>query len=438
MEARELVAADIVADFQRFWEVAWGGRFNGLVSKVYATDKYTVVFEFENFTTEFMWFAGTEDRAIISPPELEKNNPDQWENQVGTGPWMFDEYAPGSHMRYAKNPNYWDQATIDGKKYQMPFADTLMFPIIPDASTQIAALRTGKVDLIHAVDVAQWELLEKTRPDLESSHYSIVGDTIVPRYGEPPFDKREVRQAMMIATDMKTFARLYQSEEMPIHWWPLYVGSREIYTPLEKLPAEHRELYEYDVEKAKKRLAAAGYPDGFKTAYYTVATPSFNLDFGNLLKDMWAKVGVDVDIVVVDSAELGKLRYEAAYGTGPGYKGVIRGGYQMPNTANILAATMKTGGHANWGGFSDPDFDALMDKILTEPDPAAQNEYLKETEGFLLEEVPSIPVSLIMAGHYWQPWLKNYYGELTIADSVQTTLLSYIWIDQEEKKRLGY
>ena len=45
-----------------------------------------------------------------------------------------------------RNSNYWGSTTINGKQYKLPFVDSLVYPIMPDEATAIAALRTGKVD----------------------------------------------------------------------------------------------------------------------------------------------------------------------------------------------------------------------------------------------------------------------------------------------------
>ena len=117
MENREMTGEDVALDLISFWKSAWGGRFDGMIADVRTEGKYTVVIEFENYSHNFMYFAGYEDRAYVTPPEVLENNPEKWGNQVGTGAWMFEEWVVGSHMSYVRNPNYWDSTTIDGVEY---------------------------------------------------------------------------------------------------------------------------------------------------------------------------------------------------------------------------------------------------------------------------------------------------------------------------------
>lgn len=169
MPAREFTAEDLAADINRFRDSPMGARFEGMMGEVYATDKYTVVIEIEQFSHELFYYIGYEDRSIVSPPEVEEAGADKWENQVGTGPFMFEEYVPGSYMSVVRNPDYWHKTTIGGEKYQLPFIDRVVLPIIPDAATQIAALRTGEIDIMPRVNSVYYNTLDTQTPELKKS-----------------------------------------------------------------------------------------------------------------------------------------------------------------------------------------------------------------------------------------------------------------------------
>ncbi len=61
---------------------------------------------------------------------------------------MLTDYKEGHSQTYTKNPKYWDSELIGGKKYQLPFTDKVVMMIIRDEATQLASLRTGKIDLM--------------------------------------------------------------------------------------------------------------------------------------------------------------------------------------------------------------------------------------------------------------------------------------------------
>ncbi|MEJ2740006.1 MAG: ABC transporter substrate-binding protein, partial [Dehalococcoidia bacterium] len=67
-----------------------------------------------------------------------------WKNSVGTGPFMLKDVIKGSQMFLDRNPDYWGTDPIGpGMGNQVPYIDSLQYLVIIDASTRLAALRTG-------------------------------------------------------------------------------------------------------------------------------------------------------------------------------------------------------------------------------------------------------------------------------------------------------
>ena len=187
MEARELVADDLKQDIERFMSGPWGARFKGVLDKVTAPDKYTLVLHTPRYNMNLMYMIGYEDRAIVSPPEVEKAGPSKYENQTGTGAFMFEEYAVGSYMKFKRNPNYWKRWTYQGKEYKLPFLDQIILPIIPDESTAISALRTGKLDIHHSLKPEYWANLRDTAKGIKIDFVEgIGGDMLFLTAPSPP------------------------------------------------------------------------------------------------------------------------------------------------------------------------------------------------------------------------------------------------------------
>ncbi|GAI82289.1 unnamed protein product, partial [marine sediment metagenome] len=277
MEARELVAQDIVDDILYLRDCPAGVTFRHFTGDIYVTDRYTLEIEFTKFDLTWIFWLGYEDRALITAPEMltAPGGADSWDNQTGTGPFKLREYVVGSHMTFDRNPNWWKTTVIDGVEYELPFIDELVMPMILDEATWVSALRTGKVDYDWTVATPQWENLDKTTPELLSSRTEPSGGNgLYLQCTQPPFDDVDVRRAMMVGTDMGDFAALAGLEGLvPLHWYPLSPGHPEsLYTPLEKLPAETKLLYDYNPTLAKQMLADAGYPNGFKV--YVTSGPS--------------------------------------------------------------------------------------------------------------------------------------------------------------------
>jgi peptide/nickel transport system substrate-binding protein len=422
-------------DIIRFWKSPWSSRFEGVIKNVYA-DGDSVVIEIDTFTHALLYYIGYEDRAVISPVETEEAGPEKWENQVGTGPFMFDEYVVGSYMRYKKNPDYWKSTTIDGKEYELPFVDQVVLPIIPDESTRIAALKTGKMDFYREVPLAHWETLDQVENLIGQPFSRGTGRTVHFRYDEPPFDNPVLRKAMAIGTDRSEFQKLFQAEDLPVDFFPFYPGT-PAYEPLKDRPKEIQELYEYNPEKAKKLLAEAGYPNGL-TVNFTAASDPLAVDMASLLKDMWAKIGVNINIKTYDPVAYTAQVYPLP---APKYHGAMFDGTAVDPIIYFAQHWRGggSGGSANRAAYYEPEFNAKLDDIMLELDPVKQTELLKEAGLILQMDNPSIPLALEASKKYWWPWVKNYYGETTVTDDAAFSPLAMLmWIDQGLKKSMGY
>jgi len=441
MEPREVTVDDIVADIKMFvGETPWGNRFDDKIvpEGIYKIDEDTFAVEFlQGFSPDICYYFSWEDRSLTAPPELHavEGRAARWENQVGTGPFMFEEYVPGSHMSYTANPNWYVKAHINGKEYQLPFVDELIFPIIPEAATQIAALRSGTLDFLEYVPVTEWEMLERTSPGLVWNRYSQGGAVAAPMTREPPFDNVNVRRALMIGTDMTAIEKFTMAEGAPIYWEPI-LPQHPAYVPLEEQPPEIQILYHYNPELAKEMLADEGYPNGFKTTLNITSMP-VNQDMAALLADQWGKIGIDVEINALEPVVYSTITYDKNFhGISCSYSGTS-GGENM-NIPVLLFKMAYTGGWNNDGDYSNPALDELVDKMMTETDRDEIIRLEREAAYIYQNEAVKIPLSPIVGGHAWWPWLKNYYGEVCIADSGIGGILSYAWVDQVLKAKMGY
>ena len=432
MKSRELTAQDVVEDLIYFSQAPGGKNFKKMFGKIYTTSKYSLVIEYAVFDVNLMYFVGYEDRALIEPPETRAAGASDWNNQVGTGPFMLKEYVVGSHMEYEKNPNYWKTTTINGKEYKLPFFDKLVYPIIPDPTIQTAALRTAKLDFDQTVPALYWQNLKETAPDLKT-HIIIgtSGQMVQLQTQQPPLDNLNVRRALMIGTDMEAFAKLAELEEAIKHWYPVYFGNAKVSTPFEKLPKELQELYEYNPEKAKKILADEGYPDGLALGHLTQSGDAAQLDRSELLANQWAKIGVKLEIESKDMVTVREHLFKVDY------RHTVMNSMDVGNPLESIGRRASTGAFFNHSAFSDPEMDRLNEAAKQEIDGDKRNALNREAAVFMIRHVINIPLAVNVAANYWWPWVKNYWGEFSAGDGEFITLLAHAWIDQDLKKKMG-
>jgi peptide/nickel transport system substrate-binding protein len=350
---------------------------------------------------------------------------------------MLTDYVPSSSVTLVKNPNYWMKDPVgSGIGNQLPYLDSVRYVIIPDNSSRQAALRTGKIDVLHGVAWTDAESLKETSSELlEKKFYGTGGLAISMRTDklELPFSKKDVRRALMMATDFETIKNDYCGGDAQILTWPIIYQKEyaEAYLPLEEAPASVQELYVYNPDKAKTLLTNAGYPDGFKAKI--VCTPT-GVDYLSIIKDMWAKVGVTLDI---DPVEVGAFtgitasrQYDEMIFSGAG---LVANLYIMENLRGHIA-------FGNLSYINDPQCEEAYNKMceLSVLNPIEADRVYKELMPYVLDQAWAIPYVTSASYNMWWPWLKNYHGELDLGRSNFPKWARFVWIDQELKKSMGY
>jgi len=376
----------------------------------------------------------------VVPPEVVEKYGDmaEWQKSVGTGPFMLKDHVPGSTASVVRNPDYWGTDPVGpGKGNQLPYMDGYQYIILPDISTRLAALRTGKLDQLPSVNAEDATVMRSTAPEaLELETPGGSGAYTVSMRGDtPPFDDVRVRRAMMMATDFQSILDGIHGGRGQILTWPYAynVTYDAIYLGLDdpEMPESVKGLYTYNPTGAKELLAEAGYPEGFK-AKATIS--SVHVDYFSIIKGMWSKVGVDVTLDVKESGAwrtiLRKKTHEAlAYHA------------QGPVSMWYTGISLMGDGPANASMIDDPVINEGMSKIrvaLVTKGEAAGMAMYKEMLKYVLDQAFTIPAPSGFGSHFWWPWLKNYSGEFSVGFAFYDSWTPFVWIDQDLKKSMGY
>jgi peptide/nickel transport system substrate-binding protein len=431
---REVTAEDAVLRLKRWSEMGTGKALKSLALDIYA-DGNTVVIETARLDSTWLNNIGIEDRTYISPPEMVEQGDTKWENQVGTGPFWFEEYVVGSYMSFVPNPIWRKTTTIDGVEYKIPFIDRLIFPVIPDAETRIAALTTGALDVYFRVPWDYQFQVEERVPELQAGYEDHRGYHMMAlRSDKPPFEDLQVRRAISIGTDRQAFRDQVGLGETVVNWSPFWAGFPEtIYTPFEKLPADVQEMLTYDPDKAIQMLADAGYPDGFTMNIYCNNTP-YLLDGAQMFAAQMEEIGVETNFIVGDTLTIRGHQY------GGTWDGVFWGGSvgEVSRPVTFLTRKWLSYENFNYGGYADPALDARLEALAAIPDLLDRYAECKELGVELLGEAIYLPVAAARDSAYMWPWVKNWYGELNVGDWEHITFSAYVWLDQDLKEDMGY
>jgi peptide/nickel transport system substrate-binding protein len=437
MPTRELVADDVVQSLTRSWNarpIAWT-KDGGAVDSISADGKYDVVVEFSRFDGGWTVWCSGNPNAIYAPEVVEAGAGD-WENLVGTGPFVFKEYVTGSHMTYARNPDYWGSpTTINGTEYEIPFVDEMIYPLIADMSTRISALRTGKYDIYYKMPIKYKETLAQSTPELQMLRYLTKNTKAIGLMCDrEPFNNKELRRAMWMALDTEAIAKaVFLEAKTGPDIFPVLPGFAG-YIPYEELTPTARELFEYNPERAREIMAEQGYPEGVRLKVTALDAGGFS-DIFAMAKAYWEAIGVDLEI-----KQLEWLSYANELRDPESYQ--LRDSWGT-NTMDIESTMGKHG--SNWAAPLDWNnalwTDPAMDKLCLEVNTfdAAERDAIKaEAARIIVEEAVYIPICLPYEVTYWWPWVKNYYGEFETTYDASSNVEASIWIDHALKEEMGY
>lgn len=439
---REVTADDVIFSFKFLVlsepATAVRGYFaTSKLTSVTAPDKYTVVIKAPK--TDLANALGyISDLVPIVPHEvIEKYGTfTGWQQVVGTGAFMIQDYVPGSVTTWVKNPNYWDSDPVLGKDYRLPYVDSIKYFDIPDSSTAQAAFRTGKLDATLNLTRDDWKQMLNTAPNLKTKtvQFGTASNRIAFQMNSKsaPWQDVRVRQALSMGINHQEILDTFYGGAADMTAFPL-PGAPELYAlgwvvPQKDLPRETQELFEYHPDKAKQLLKEAGYPTGFKTTITLDRAVAEWLDLASIIKDYWARIGVDLTLDVRDTGVFNNL---------------IRGAYpDMINTSRWGTATLyskfETPPNSNNEGNVDDKriqdlrrqmFDVFWDTPKRTP-------IMKELYTYSLSQAYYLPIPAPWSYKVYQPWVKNFDAEASIGYWGQPW--QYVWLDRDLKKKLGF
>jgi peptide/nickel transport system substrate-binding protein len=371
---------------------------------------------------------------FLFPPELWQKYPNlqDWRNSVGTGAFMLDDYVANSSITLIKNPGFWNKNPIGaGKGDSLPYVDGVKMLFLPDISSRLAALRTGKVDMLDAVVGDDAVSLKQTTPNLKSAQFLPGGTSVIGMRidkSELPYKDIKVRQALMLALDFKGIAQVIYGGDAEILAYPINKTFKRAYVPMEQLPADVQELFSYNPEKAKQLLVEAGYPNGFKCTV-VCANDTTTVDTMSTFQAMWDDIGVDLTIdlkefAVYNGISFGKkaedMIYATCYGIFPVYL----------NMGNFTGAGIGNQSRINVPFGSEPVIADIYtrEQAIVLQDPAGADKIIHdELIPYVLKQTYYIPAPLAYQYQFWWPWVKNYYG------ASNPLFFQYFWVDQSLK-----
>lgn len=330
-----VVADDVVFSFQRLSERGLPyakDRFSSLVA-VTKVDERKVRFQLKQPDAGFLLNLGSPflvGSAILSQKWAQTHDPKR--EMMGTGPFRMVSYTPNTQLVLKRNDNYWN-------KESAAKVSDLTIRYMPEQSAQIAALKSGQIDLMFPS--AEGKLQLKGDPAITTVQ---VNSTNTLRLNintnRAPFNNPDVRRAMSLALNRAEIVQgALLGEGVPSAQVP------PSYTWAPKL--EGLKYQKHDIAQAKTLLTKAGYPKGFDVTLNHLAGYTTYMDrFAELLKTQMAQADIRVTIQANQNAvwldkqnkadyEIGDNEY--AFQADPLFYLMPRPGRQGPNPTELAS-----------------------------------------------------------------------------------------------------
>ncbi len=325
-------------------------------------------------------------------------------NLVGSGPFILKEWLPHRRIVVARNPHYWDAATVR--------LDEIHFFPTEDISTEERMFRTGQLHLTNElpntkIDTYRKEFPEALRIDPYLGVYFYRCNV-----ARPPLDDRRVRKALALAIDRESLVRnVTRGGQQPAYAItpPGTVG----YTPRAQLTG--------DLAEARRLLAEAGFPDGrgFPTVELLYNTSENHRAIAEAIQQMWRRnLGVEISLlnqewkVYLDSQHTKNFTLQ-------------RGGwiadYLDPHVFLEIWESTSGNNDTNW---AHPEYDRLLHAALAAPSEEERYEIYQQMEAILVEELPIIPIYHYMRVRAISPAVKGYYPTL-----LDNHPYKHVWIE---------
>ena len=372
------------------------------VESIEATDDSTIVFKMHHPDASLIPLFSAADKFYVFPREADSEF-DPRTTIRGSGPWRLEEYNPSVGFKWVKNPTYY----VKGR----PFPDRLDVPIIPDPAQQFAQFRTGEIhsDVMGGFGGFQLDIVptHNELPDTQIYEVSRFPERNIWYMtfgydGDSPFKDTRMRQAMSMLIDREAYADVIDNRDkfaeqglelaweqctiLGAGWGPYWLDPRD-----EGAFGPSAKYLSYNVEEAKKLMAAAGFPTGTDFDFYWLNDSTFGALYNNIVQlydSMFREGGLTGDLSKGLPFEQWVNQIVQAYfyneheaGTRKGYSGAqLMAERPFPTAASLISSSLHYLGGAfhgmtpngNDAHKGDPMLNEMSEKIGLEFDMEKQ------------------------------------------------------------------
>jgi peptide/nickel transport system substrate-binding protein/glutathione transport system substrate-binding protein len=302
--------------------------------------------------------------CMVSPQALKEKGPNIDRIAVGTGPFKFVSWQDNASFKLVRNDNYW--------KAGQPYLDGIDIRVINELNTLARTVIAGECDLGVNLQVPQKLVADRNPSMVAEATPSLIFYGAFLNYAKPPLDDVRVRQAMNYAIDRNEINKVIvgglgqpSSAVLPKEHWACDPATQNYYS--------------HDLDKAKKLLAEAGYPNGLEVESWGWSD-QLAMQRQELIISQLAKAGIRIKLTPVAPQQA--MQFFMLEGKGSMH---ISPGGGFPDPSQFYEALFGKSALRNAGKVETPEFRELLDATMAAPDQAARKAAFAKLQKYVVE-----------------------------------------------------
>ena len=317
------------------------------------------------------------------------------ENFVGNGPFVLKQWVPNEYVMLEKNPRFYDAANV-------ALRQVIFYPTA-DYGVALQRFRAGELDFQDRFPEQQISWIRKNMPRTINPVPQLITEIIAFNLKRKPFDDIRVREAINLAINREAVTgRILRAGHVPAY--ALVPPGTDNYPRggalrFQAMPYPER------LERARSLMQAAGYGPNrrLETSYMIRATePGIYRAVSAAVQQMVAQIYVDIAILPNDM----QVFYPAIQAHD---FDIAESGWQADfNDASTFLDLYRTGGGNNWGEYSNPAFDAMMDSAQADLNLESRGKKLAAAETIMLNDFAAAPLFYWVNLNLTWPYVKGF------------------------------
>ena len=332
------------------------------------------------------------------PRHVVETNPNNWARPgtyVGNGPFVLKSWIPNDSIVVEKNPRFFDADNVA--------LERVIFYPTDDYGAALQRFRAGELDFQDRFPEQRVAWIKANIPETIDPVPQLITDIVAFNHKRKPFDDKRVREAINLALNREAITdRIIRVGQPPAYAIvPPGIANypHDVSLNFRGMPPAQR------MDRAKSLMQAAGYGPSrrLKTTYMIRSTTAGTYRaVAAAIQQMLAQVYIDISIVPNDM----QVFYPAIQAHD---FDIAQSGWVADfNDASTFLDLYRTGGGDNWGQYSNPAFDLMLEAAQHDPDLISRGRKLAAAEQIVLDDFAAAPLFNWVSQNLTWPYVKGW------------------------------